>query len=65
MQAKEYLTVREVAELFRVSIETVRVWILEGKDGRFPNAIKPGRGYLIPRGDVAKFLNELHGEREL
>lgn len=44
-----YLTVKEVAQLFRVKkLATIREWIAKGL---FPNTIRRG-GYLIPQRDI-------------
>lgn len=55
---EERLTVNEVAEIFRVSAETVRIWITEGK---FPNTIRPGRKFLILRDDVTAIIKAEYG----
>ena len=52
------MTVDEIAEIFKVQRETVRDWIAEGK---FPNAIKLGRAWRIPRSDVVTLATEKHG----
>ena len=51
-------TTDEVAEIFRVTPQTVRMWIRENK---FPNIVRPGRKYMIPMSDVLSLLNEQHG----
>lgn len=51
----EYLTVREVALIFRLrKDDTIREWI---KQGVFPNAIKRD-GYLIPQSDVDDLIDK-------
>ena len=50
-----FLTVQEVAALFRVTPKTVRRWI---KDGTLP-ALQIGRGWRIARTD----LQQLAGDR--
>lgn len=51
----EYLTVKEVALIFRLKKEgTICEWI---KKGVFPNAIKMD-GYLIPRSDVEDLIEK-------
>jgi len=49
--------VHEVAEICRVTPETVREWI---KSEKLP-AVKPGRSYLIDEEDLRAFLKEKHG----
>lgn len=53
----KYYTTDEVAAITRVTKETVREWI---KDGKL-KAIKRGRSYLIPEADLKTFLEEAHG----
>jgi excisionase family DNA binding protein len=50
-------TATEVAEICRVTVETVRAWIKEGK----LKAKKPGREYLVDEVDLREFLEEKHG----
>ena len=56
MKTKFYLT-DEVAETCRVTKETVREWI---KDGKLV-AVKRGRKYLISEEDFKNFLEVRHG----
>lgn len=49
----EFLTVQEVAKLFKVRPKRIYECLEEGK---FPNAVKPLGGWLIPRADVDKLL---------
>lgn len=56
---EEYLTTREVAEHFRVANDTIRDWRLIGK---FPNAIRPGKQWLIPMSDIRALTEEKYGE---
>lgn len=51
-------TVPEVAAHFRVDRQTVRLWL---RSGKFPNAIQPGRAWLIPHQDLVKVTKERHG----
>jgi len=57
---EEYLTVRDVARLFRVTPETVRKWIKEGKI----KAIRPEKHkrYRISWAEVEQFLESGGGE---
>jgi len=50
------LTTKEAAERLQVSEASIRVWLNnhEEKAQRFPNAIKFGRDWQIPEGDVNK-----------
>lgn len=48
----EWLLINEVAEIARVSPETVRFWI---KRGRLPS-IRPGRRRMVRRGALEAFL---------
>jgi excisionase family DNA binding protein len=52
---REWLTVEEVATLFRVNIETVRRWF---RAGALPalNVGGPRSGYRIRRADLATFI---------
>jgi excisionase family DNA binding protein len=56
-EGKEMLTVPEVAEHLRVTIETVRRWIRAGRI----HAIKPGgprSGWRIERSELERFVEE-------
>jgi transposase len=50
------LTTKETAERLQVSEASIRVWLndKEEKARRFPNAVKFGRDWQIPEGDVDK-----------
>lgn len=53
-----YLTVKEVAAIFRMIDRTIIVWL---KEDRFPDAIMlPGGTYLIPQADVDAFIKQSH-----
>lgn len=55
-QDNKYYTVEEFAEHFRVSRSTVWRWI-RGKQPRLDRqikVIKPGKRYLIPKGEIEK-----------
>lgn len=54
--ASKYLILREVAELARVSVSTVRHWIAEGR----LHSIKPGKKRLVKKTELTRFL--LNGE---
>lgn len=45
--------VYEVAEMLKVSIETVRRWIRSGK----VKSIRLGRSHLIPKAEIDKLMN--------
>ncbi len=49
-----FLTPQEVSDLLRISTQTVRRWI---KEGRLP-AYKVGRAWRIKEGDLNRWLNE-------
>lgn len=49
----DYMTISEVAEYLRLSENVVRI---KNREGAFPNAVRPGRGWLIPRDDVVVYL---------
>ncbi len=57
---REWLTVEEVGELFRVNIETVRRWI---RAGELPalNLGGPRSGYRIKRADLDSFIAARYG----
>lgn len=62
MKAKEkkgtdLLDSRQVADILRIEPRTVSALIREGK---FPNAARPGRGWLVPRSDVHEYIKETH-----
>ncbi|MFB0537029.1 MAG: helix-turn-helix domain-containing protein [Anaerolineae bacterium] len=52
-EEQSFLTPQEVSELLRVSVQTVRRWI---KEGRLP-AYKVGRAWRIGKVDLDKWLN--------
>lgn len=52
-QETKYLTAREVADMLRLNLNTVRRFVGEG---RFPNTVKPGVEFLIPEADVQAYL---------
>lgn len=56
----EWLTVEEVAELFKVSLETVRRWIRAG-DLPVLDLGGPKMGYRIRRSDLAAFAEQRYG----
>jgi len=57
---REWLTVDEVAETFRVNIETVRRWIRAG-DLPALTLGGPRSGYRIKRGDLDAFIAARYG----
>ena len=52
------LNADRVAEIYLVTVWTVREWC---KQGKFPGAFKKGRSWLIPESDVLKDLEKKHG----
>jgi excisionase family DNA binding protein len=58
--AGDLLLLDEVAQIARVSVETVRYWIKQGK----LRSIRPGRRRLIRRQDLETFLSagNLHAQ---
>ncbi|QDF18271.1 helix-turn-helix DNA binding domain protein [Gordonia phage Dakiti] len=50
---EDLLRTDQVAEILMVTPGHVRELI---KAGKFPNAHRPGRGYLIPRQDVHDYI---------
>lgn len=54
-QSSEFLFLAEVAALARVSVSTVRHWVLTGK---LPS-IRPGRRRLVRRADVVALLGPI------
>ena len=57
---REWLTVEEVAETFRVNIETVRRWIRAG-DLPALSLGGPRSGYRIKRADLDAFIAARYG----
>lgn len=55
---QEFYTVEEVARLFRVSEQTIRLWIKAGK----LQSKKVGRAHLIPAASVQALLDTTNGE---
>ncbi|AUV60658.1 helix-turn-helix DNA binding protein [Gordonia phage Butterball] len=47
------LTTDQVAAILLVTVNHVRELV---KAGKFPNAHRPGKGYLIPRQDVHNYI---------
>ncbi len=60
MQQQDLIEVEEVAKILHVTVETVRTYIREGK---LP-AFKVGRGYLVDRAEVYKFLQARRTDRD-
>lgn len=54
---REMLNTKQVAEILLVTEWTVRDLVRKGK---FPNAARPGKGWLIPRADVETYIKESH-----
>lgn len=53
----DLLTTEQVSEILLVTPGTVRHLL---RDGKFPNATRPGRGWLVPRSDVHSYIKEVH-----
>lgn len=53
---QKFMTVKEVAAIFRRSQDTIYRWISEGKT--FQNVIKVRDGYLIPELEVKRIIEE-------
>ncbi len=56
MPISKFLTVKEVAETFRRSTDTIYRWLDEGKVFEFDKVIKIKGGYLIPETEVKRIL---------
>jgi predicted site-specific integrase-resolvase len=54
----ELLSCRQVADIFQVTTETVRIWVA---DGLFEGAVQPKRQWRIPKASVLKVLNTQYG----
>lgn len=52
------MTVRDLADILPYTEATIREWV---KDNKFPNAIRVGRKYMIPKSDLTDFLNARYG----
>jgi len=50
---RDMLNTKQVADILMVTPGHVRELV---KAGNFPNAHRPGRGYLIPRKDVHDYI---------
>ncbi len=57
---REWLTVEEVADFFRVNVETVRRWIRAG-DLPVLDLGGPRVGYRIKRSDLDAFISKRYG----
>jgi len=53
---QKFMTVKEVAIVFRRSHDTIYRWISEGKI--FNNVLKVRDGYLIPESEVKRIVEE-------
>lgn len=54
-----YFSTRTTAEIFELSVQTIRDWC---EEGRFPHAFKLGRSWRIPRSDIEIIANSKHGD---
>ena len=63
MQATEYVTLREVADRYRVRSETVRLWITRGSSGRKLRADWVAGRWLTTWDAVEHFLAEITAAR--
>lgn len=48
-----FLTMARLCQIFRTQPVNVNRWCRQGK---FPNAIKPGKSWLVPESDVVALL---------
>jgi excisionase family DNA binding protein len=63
--SKQYLKVRDAAELLGLSEDTIRNWINRSRH-KLP-AVKAGRDWLIKREDLDHFLEDqknVHGDED-
>lgn len=54
----DMLNTQQVADVLLVTPGHVRELI---KSGKFPNAHRPGKGYLIPRSDLQAYIHSNYG----
>lgn len=60
LDMEDVMTVTEIANKLKVSVNTVGRWCAEG---RFPHAYKAGRPWRVPRTDVETYLLALTENR--
>ena len=60
MQSQDLIEVEAVAEILHVTVDTVRAYI---RNNQLP-AYKVGRGYLVDRAEVYKFLQARRTDRD-
>ena len=60
MQSQDLIEVEEVAEILHITVDTVRAYI---RNNQLP-AYKVGRGYLVDRAEVYKFLQARRTDRD-
>ncbi|MBI5969754.1 MAG: helix-turn-helix domain-containing protein [Deltaproteobacteria bacterium] len=53
---QKFMTVKEVAIVFRRSHDTIYCWILEGNT--FKSIVKVKDGYLIPEDEIKRVIEE-------
>ena len=58
--ADEFLTIREVAQLLKLSEATIRKWC---REGRLP-ALKLGKAYRIRRSDIDRLFEQARKKTE-
>ena len=58
--ADEFLTIREVAHLLKLSEATIRKWC---REGRLP-ALKLGKAYRIRRSDIDRLFEQARKKTE-
>jgi excisionase family DNA binding protein len=56
----EFLTAAEVAQVVRVSAQTVKSW---GRDGKLPAPVKVGRRCLFRADEIDKLRQRLKAEK--
>ena len=60
MQQRDLIEVEEVAKILHVTVETVRAYI---REKQLP-AYRVGKGYLVDRAEVYKFLESRRTDRD-
>jgi len=59
MDTRTFYTVDELAEMLKVSTQTIRAWIKSGKLKSF----KIGKAHRIPDTEVQRLIAESHGQQ--
>lgn len=58
------LTRKEVEDFFRVSRETINMWLKAQDKNYFPGAMKLGGQWRFPKADIIELAIRLYSERE-